>query len=729
MPNETNQRKAKRAKEYAINGTCTDEEKHPLKGVRVRVFRVDSLNLTRKVVKEVKTDAAGKFQFENLSAPVPHRRNPPASKEIFYETYYVLAATKPGRASRVNGYLVSTQPTQNVSIQMPAAGTLSGRVIDDKGRPVKGAKVYTHCYPSVQPIEGVLSDTTDADGKYAITDLAVWDVANEKPQKVGENAFEVVASCSFSVRHPEYGTEKPSYTKIPSTVDVTLEPAAVIEGQVIDRKTSKPVANAAVSIQGIHPTNGYQEVKADEQGRYRLTSVAAGKYNIWADAEKRTCIAIDSLEVKAGKTYSNKDITLVEGGWLEGRVTNAKTGKPISEWEGQPLRVAAYGPARPKSGAAVVSAPVDKNGRFGLRVAPGKNFPYIMTWEVWKRTEDFEKFREGIEVKVGELVVLDFKVLEEVPRKKQKFSPVRLSIPVPEEREATAAIRRLGGWYEVDDQKHVVEINMCYHETKDKVRYDNDQAHTDAALQWMPKFPRLKRLYLKEGQAMDKSMRFVAELPELEDFYVWDAHKLSDAGTKHLVKLTKLKHIHISNSPVSDGTLKVFGGLRKLEKLSIQGNHFTDAGVPYLSKLKSLKSLWIGMGKGKLTDKIAPTLAKLTNLDELDLQQIPLTDAGVQKLKTLTKLRQLMLHGIPDDEDQMISDDSVEALMNLKALESLGITNCRMSDESVRKLAALPHLKQLGLNGTPTEITAQTKADLQKKYPKLEIGIRVRSNN
>ncbi len=67
------QEKAEPTKQYAINGTCTDEEKHPLEGVRVRLFRVDSLNLTRELVKESKTDAAGKFQFEKLPAPVPYR--------------------------------------------------------------------------------------------------------------------------------------------------------------------------------------------------------------------------------------------------------------------------------------------------------------------------------------------------------------------------------------------------------------------------------------------------------------------------------------------------------------------------------------------------------------------------------------------------------------------------------------------------------------------------------
>ena len=188
------QEKGESAKAYAINGTCMDEEKHPLEGVRVRLFRVDSLNLTRELVKEAKTDAAGKFEFDKLPAPVPYTARDTSADDVYYQTYYLLAATKPGRTSRLNAYMSSREPTRNVSIQMPAAGTLSGRVTDDKGRPVKGAKVYLVGYPAGQPVEGVFSDTTDADGKYSLTDLAVWDAAKEKPRKLNESEFLVVTS-------------------------------------------------------------------------------------------------------------------------------------------------------------------------------------------------------------------------------------------------------------------------------------------------------------------------------------------------------------------------------------------------------------------------------------------------------------------------------------------------------------------------------------------------------
>ncbi len=104
---DNQQEKGKSAKAYAINGTCMDEEKHPLAGVRLRLFRVDSLNLTRELVKEAKTDAAGRFQFENLPAPVPYEARDTSADDVYYQTYYLLAATKPGRASRLSAYMSS----------------------------------------------------------------------------------------------------------------------------------------------------------------------------------------------------------------------------------------------------------------------------------------------------------------------------------------------------------------------------------------------------------------------------------------------------------------------------------------------------------------------------------------------------------------------------------------------------------------------------------------------
>lgn len=75
---------------------------------------------------------------------------------------------------------------------------------------------------------------------------------------------------------------------------------------------------------------------------------------------------------------------------------------------------------------------------------------------------------------------------------------------------AVESIRRLGGWYRVDDDKHVVEVNMVYFDTGYKIRYDNVQSDTD------------------------ENMRFVENLQHLEVFFIWDARSISDVGVRHL---------------------------------------------------------------------------------------------------------------------------------------------------------------------------------------------------
>src|SRR5262249_5736986 len=205
---------------------------------------------------------------------------------------------------------------------------------------------------------------------YAITDMAAWSQAGTR--------------CFVDVLHPKYGHERPSYSGIPATVDVILRPAGIVEGRVFDQVTIRPAAGVWVNMQGTDregPTGGggWGRARADATGKYRFQSLAAGKYNIWADAPDRTCAALDSFAVEAGKQYTARNLGLIEGGWLEGRVIDAATGLPIG---GGPnpgrLTIAIYGPSRPQSGAAVQAVEVNAEGRFKIRAAPGVNYPYIM---------------------------------------------------------------------------------------------------------------------------------------------------------------------------------------------------------------------------------------------------------------------------------------------------------------------------------------------------------------
>jgi hypothetical protein len=573
------------------------------------------------------------------------------------------------------------------------------------------------------PFEGVLSARTDNDGRYAVTDLRAWDVATQKPTPAGNNTFGMVSHCYFSVFHPDYGHLRPAYRRVPDTVNVTLQPAGVIEGRVMDQPTGKPIAGVAVWLQPInHSKNASAgQTRTEANGRYRLTSLVAAKHNVFADAPDRACIALDSFAVEAGKTHQAPDLLLVEGTWIEGRLVDAETGKPISRDppSGQRLRVALYGPSRPRSGAACQNTQVDDHGAFRLRVAPGLNFPYIQYPDVWNRTQRREFYEKGVEVKSGEVVQLTFRILPKKPPRDPEPAPVRLAVPVPAERAAAANIRQLGGWYRVDKDNHVIEVNMVSHETPEKVRYGNDRTDTDEALRTVVAFPRLHELYLHKGQATDEGLKTLPALKDLRVLLIWDAEQVTDAGAKCLANLTKLQKLWILNGRLGDPSLEVFGRLRMLEHLGLQGNAISDEGLKHLAGMTQLRTLWVGMGRGRITDAGVASLAGLTALEELDLQGSRLSDAGVAALKPLKQLSTLYLAGDQEAGASRVTDASIEPLLGFTKLQYLVVQNTWITAGGVKRLLDLPALKNLSVSSRA--FSEDVRDEMQKRRPELKL--------
>ena len=113
--------------------------------------------------------------------------------------------------------------------------------------------LYRGCFGH-EPLPGIRSSITDAQGRYAITDFKRWSPEETKTFDPKTGMGSMTTSCAFVVTHPDFPRTEASNSAVPQTVNVTLEPAAVVEGRVIDTVTQKAVANVVVSAQGIVPT-------------------------------------------------------------------------------------------------------------------------------------------------------------------------------------------------------------------------------------------------------------------------------------------------------------------------------------------------------------------------------------------------------------------------------------------------------------------------------------------
>ncbi|HBI41872.1 MAG TPA: hypothetical protein DDY78_03320 [Planctomycetales bacterium] len=589
-----------------IAAVCQDEEGKPLSGVQVVLYRRDPQKLTMERLRSEATGDDGRIQFADLASPPTEVDGSGWS--------YILAVAKPGKGSIIQ-YPTAASLKNPLVFKLLSAATLQGRVTDASGKPVVGARVWAGC-PYNEPVDGVCSTRTDADGRYAITDMAP-DEFKPKLSADGKTAI-WISGCYFEVVHPNYAHIRPMYHHMPDTVDVVLPLEGIIDGKVVDQITGKPAADVLVYTHGTDSVEGggYQETRTDLNGKYRLSSLLAGKYNLWAKAPDRACTALDSFAVESGKTQTAPDLSLIEGGWIEGRLVDAATDKPISgAVRGVLLGVGLNGPSRPKSGAGRQWSKVDEQGRFRLHVAPGTNFPYIMPSDAWERTQHRDYFQKGIEVKSGEIVSIVFRILPTEPIPDPDPAPVRLMMPVPAERQAAALVRQLGGWYEVNSDNHVVEVNMVYHKAPGGQRYDNDRTDTDEALRAVSAFPRLKRLFLRGGQATDDGMLRLTKLSDLETLFIWDALKITDAGVEHL------------------------SGLTALERLYLQGVNLSDKGVAALKHLKEMRSL--DLNGPAITDESVEYLLGMTKLQHLNVSNTGLTEKGVDRLLTLPELKSI----------------------------------------------------------------------------------------
>jgi hypothetical protein len=120
-------------------------------------------------------------------------------------------------------------------------------------------------------------------------------------------------------------------------VDVQLQPAALVEGRVIDAATRAPVAGAHVALVPDSGPARIAETGAD--GAFRLEGVIPGAWAIDVVATGFLPPDRDGVEVAAEQTLS-LEIPLARGGAIAGRVVDGR-GAPVAG-----ARVEAFGEAR-----------------------------------------------------------------------------------------------------------------------------------------------------------------------------------------------------------------------------------------------------------------------------------------------------------------------------------------------------------------------------------------------
>ncbi len=122
-------------------------------------------------------------------------------------------------------------------------------------------------------------------------------------------------------------------------IDFDVAMGGPIVGRVFDASTLAPIAGASVSVQssaerepGATMIGGYSAATTDETGRFSIDLVAAGPYELRAEADGYAGSGGMKVDVALGAVIPPVEVRLARGVPVAGRVEHGTTGKP--RWGG-----------------------------------------------------------------------------------------------------------------------------------------------------------------------------------------------------------------------------------------------------------------------------------------------------------------------------------------------------------------------------------------------------------
>jgi hypothetical protein len=151
---------------------------------------------------------------------------------------------------------------------------------------------------------------------------------------------------------------------------------------------------------------------------------------------------------------------------------------------------------------------------------------------------------------------------------------------------------------------------------------------------------------------------------------------------------------------IADYQIELIGRLKSLRLLDLTGDlvSVTEAGAAPIEGLTQLEELRIrgDAQAGSSLSPIVTRLGKLTNLKTISIEAHPANASDLAHLTGLSGLEHLGIRL----SDESITDAVLESVARLARLQSLSLNRGRITDESLKHLQSMEHLRHLAISNS-----------------------------
>ncbi len=167
--------------------------------------------------------------------------------------------------------------------------------------------------------------------------------------------------------------------------------------------------------------------------------------------------------------------------------------------------------------------------------------------------------------------------------------------------------------------------------------------------------------------------------------------KLTDQGMVHLQNL-KCSSLDVPGCAITDEGLQTLSKSKSIQIVSLRDTAVTIRGLERLASTRNLLGINLDNCPAIGDDTLSMLSRKAPHLRQLLLSSTNITVRGLKFIKELKELRDLRLSCKP------FNDDDLEFLTSLTALNRLDLARTAITDRTLQRLEALPHLKALSVS-------------------------------